>query len=83
MNIIAVDDEHLALKSFERAINKAVPDCVLSCFDAPSKAIIYARDHRLDVAFLDMEMGGMNGLQLAKKLKEIYDKTNIDRKSVV
>ena len=77
MNIIAVDDEQLALKSAETAIKKALPDCALSCFTAPSKAILYAREHRVDVAFLDIQMGGMNGLQLAKCLKEIYAKTNI------
>jgi len=32
---------------------------------------------KLDLAFLDIEMGGMNGLQLAKCLKEIYGKLNI------
>ena len=77
MNIIAVDDEHLALKNMERAVRAAIPDCVLSCFGEPSKAILYAKEHRVDVAFLDIEMGGMNGLQLAKHLKDIYGKTNI------
>jgi len=77
MEIIAVDDEHLALKSTERAVKEAIPDCSLSCFTAPSKAILYAKEHRLDAAFLDIEMGGMSGLQLAKHLKEIYGETNI------
>ena len=77
MNVIAVDDEHLALKSVERAVKAAMPDCFLSCFGAPGKAILYASENRVDAAFLDIEMGSMSGLQLAKRLKEIYGKTNI------
>ena len=77
MEIIAVDDEYLALKSTERAIKEAIADCSLACFTTPSKALLYAKEHQLDAAFLDIEMGGMSGLQLAKYLKEIYGKTNI------
>jgi len=77
MNVIAADDEHLALISIEGVIKKAIPDCTLSCFDTPSKVLAYAKENRIDVAFLDIEMGGMNGLQLAKRLKDIYGRTNI------
>ena len=77
MNIIAVDDEHLALVGIEYSIKSVVPDCNLACFNIPGKAISYARNNRIDIAFLDIEMGGMNGLQLAKNLKDIYNKTNV------
>ena len=77
MNCIAVDDEILALKGMERVIKKALPDSSLSCFDAPEDALAYAKENRVDVAFLDVEMGGMNGLELAKALKDIDGKTNI------
>jgi len=77
MEIIAADDENLALKGLEKAIKAAIPDCVLSCFTAPRGALLYAKEHRVDVAFLDIDMPGMSGLQLAKHLKEIYSQTNI------
>jgi len=77
MNIIAADDEHLALKSIENAIMAAIPNCSLSCFDTPSKVVTFAETNRVDVAFLDIEMGGMNGLQMAEHLKGINKKTNI------
>jgi len=77
MVAIAVDDEHLALVSIEHSIKKALPDVVLTCFDSPGKAVGYAESNRVDLAFLDIEMVGMNGLHLAKRLKEIYPKTNI------
>jgi len=77
MNVIVVDDEHLALVSIEYSIKKALPDALLTCFDTPGKAINYATHSKVDLAFLDIEMVGMNGLQLAKSLKEINPKTNI------
>jgi two-component SAPR family response regulator len=50
---------------------------MLSCFDTSTEAIEHAKTVQIDAAFLDINMGGMNGLQLAKRLKDIYGKTNI------
>jgi len=77
MHIIAVDDERMALKNAERAITTALPDCDLYCFDRPSIAVAHAAKKQVDVAFLDIEMCDMDGLQLAKWLKEINPATNI------
>lgn len=77
MNIIAVDDERLALRALAESIHEAMPDSTLTCFTAPSKALAYAEKTLVDVAFLDIKMGGMNGLVLAKKLKELHGQMNI------
>jgi two-component SAPR family response regulator len=78
MNIIAADDEKHALHSISEVIRNALPDCVLECFNRPDTALEYAAaGNRVDVAFLDIEMGGMNGLELAKRLKDVNGKTNI------
>lgn len=77
MNMIAVDDERLALRALEEVVHEIYPDGALSSFTAPTRALEYAQTHQVDVAFLDVEMGGMTGLELAEKLTDIYDKTNI------
>lgn len=77
MNIIAVDDKRPVLLQVEGAIREAVPDCILAGFVSSKKALAYARETRVDVAFLDIDMAEMNGLILARHLKEIYGKTNI------
>ena len=77
MNLIAVDDERLALSDIEKAIRTAVPDALLNCFAIAGEALEYARHTKVDVAFLDIEMMDMTGLELALKLKEINCKTNI------
>lgn len=77
MNIIAVDDERPALRMLEKSIKQAEPDCSLSCFSKASNALDYAKKNRVDVAFLDISMADVNGITLAKGLKDIYGKTNI------
>lgn len=77
MNIIAVDDESDALWCIEDAIRKGVPDCNLITFMHPFEALQYAKSNIVTVAFLDIEMRGMTGLDLALRLKELDSKTNI------
>ncbi len=77
MNIIAVDDEQFALKGIVDAIRDVCPNAQVEGFNSPIKALEYADENRIDIAFLDIEMGGINGLTLAKRLKEHYCQTNI------
>ena len=87
MNIIAVDDEKIALRDLEYTIRKAceqlaneqadISQAVLTCFNMADEAIPFARENDVHIAFLDINMGGMNGIELAENLKKINDKTNI------
>lgn len=77
MNIIAVDDERLALRALEEVVLALYPDCTLACFTSPSKALAHAAGQQVDVALLDIEMGGMTGLALAERLMALYRHTNI------
>lgn len=77
MNIIALDDEELALLALKVAICEALPDEVPICFDNAEDALQYAEKVPIDVAFLDIHMNGMNGAMLARKLIDIHKTTNI------
>lgn len=77
MNYIAVDDEPFALEDIEEALREAAPDAVLHSFTAPSKALEYAKGALMDAAFLDIELGSMSGLVLAKKLKDLQPEVHI------
>lgn len=77
MNIIAVDDERDALEALKQAILSSASDVNVSCFSTAVEAIRYAQSHRVDVAFLDIQLREMDGLMLAKILKEIYAETNV------
>lgn len=77
MNILAADDERMALESLIAAIEVAAPEASVQGFRKSGEALEYARENHCDVAFLDIEMRGMNGLELAKNLKEIQPDINV------
>ena len=77
MNIIAVDDEKLALDVLVSTINEVVSDAEIFGFRQPLEAISFAEKEKCDIAFLDIKMRGMTGLELAKRLKDINAKINI------
>ena len=77
MNVIAVDDERLVLREVEQELRSAIPDANIQTFLTAEGALDYARETIIDVAFLDIEIGTMTGLELAQKLKEFLPKINI------
>lgn len=70
MRFIAVDDEQLALKDLTETLLEVDPHSFIQGFTSPIQALAYAEAYPVDVAFLDIEMAEMNGLALAKVLKE-------------
>jgi len=71
MKTIIVDDEAIMLRKFKR-ISESIQDIELvGTFEDGVSAIQYMGDHPVDLAFLDIEMPVMNGIELAKKLREI------------
>lgn len=77
MNYIAVDDEPFALEDLEEAVAEAAPGCSLCCFTDPGKALEQAKAAPVDAAFLDIELGSVNGLVLAKQLKDLRPDAHI------
>ena len=70
MNIIYVDDEMPALENFRLTTEGLKEIESLKLFSTGDEALDWAAHNRVDVAFLDMEMPGIHGLDLAKKLKQ-------------
>lgn len=77
LNIIALDDEKLAMEGMCNTIRKVCPDATVNGFVLVEPAIAYAKDNQVDVAFLDIEMYDTNGIEVAKQLKEIHPDINI------
>lgn len=77
MRILAVDDERHALENLEQAVLEVMPEASLCCCASVEEGLAYARIVSVDVAFLDIEMPGINGLELAQQLKQINGETNI------
>lgn len=77
MNILCVDDERIALDALASAVGEGLPGAGVYAFRSGAEALECAAATPMDVAFLDIEMRGMSGLELAKRLKELHAQTNI------
>lgn len=77
MRIIAVDDEKIALEHIVEVLQEVCPDAEIKGFRRTEEVRSYVRENPADIAFLDIEMRGENGIELAKKLKSILPRINI------
>lgn len=77
MQVIYVDDEFPALSKFE-SLGKDISEIKsVSLFSNGPEAVEYVKNHMVDVAFLDMELSMMNGIQLAKEIKRVNENIHI------
>lgn len=77
MRILLIDDEELILESHRRKLVKALPEAEIIATSDFQEALDEAEKKPFHVAFLDVEMPGMTGVQLAEQLREMEPKTNI------
>lgn len=76
-NVILVDDRKLVLKGGLPILEEALPNANVMGFIDGDEAIEYAKSNRVVLAFLDIELRGMNGLELCRRLLEINAHTNV------
>lgn len=77
MKILLVDDEELQLLRLENVCKKLLPNEEFLKYTNPKKAFDDNINEKIDIAFLDIEMPIMTGVQLAKKFKKVNPLINI------
>lgn len=77
MNAIVVDDEQLALEEFQAMLSTSKRIERYDGFTTAKQALVFLQDHQVSIAFLDIELHGMNGLMLATRIKEIQPSCRI------
>lgn len=75
--IIMVDDNTVILNGGLSIIEKVIPSASVTGFTKPSEAVEYAKANRIALAFLDIEMGSVSGLDVCRELLEINPHTNV------
>ena len=70
MKVLIVDDEKLALSRLKRILNEEGVSNIVAC-NNPIDAIKEATKSKFDVAFLDISMPTMSGLELANTILEM------------
>ena len=71
MIALAVDDERPMLNALTKAVKASSDITETAEFGTCSKALEWAMENTVDIAFLDISMRGMGGMVLAEKLLEI------------
>jgi transcriptional regulator with XRE-family HTH domain len=77
LNVIVLDDRKISLRGSIPVISEVLSNANVLGFISPSEAIDFAKKNKVLIAFLDIEMGTTNGLDLSKKFLEINPQTNI------
>ena len=67
---IIVDDEPLAVKLLESFVAKTPQLQLLASFTDSVEALSFLRDHSVQLAFMDIQMPDMNGMELSHMLPE-------------
>lgn len=77
MSVVLVDDEPSSLKNMER-IFKELPGVLISgMYTASEKALAAIAENKPDAVFVDIEMPGKDGLELATELADKYPKIKV------
>ena len=75
--VIVVDDEKLILQGEMKVLQEVLSDMNIVGFDKASEAINYSRLNNIFLAFLDIEMGHTNGLDVCRELLSANPRTNV------
>lgn len=77
MKIICVDDEKPVLDNFQLKTKGMLEVDGLEVFDNSYAALEWAKSNQIDVAFLDIEMPQLDGIELARRLKQIDENIRV------
>ena len=80
MKIIVADDESLQLSRLQRSVAEAVPAAETVAFSDSTELLNWIEgggSKDADIAFLDIEMGAVSGIRIAKRLQSVNPKINI------
>lgn len=72
-----IDDEPIALDVLEVMLSSLEGIQIVGTYTEPAKAIQNMKNLNVDVVFLDMEMGEMNGLQVAEIMMELQENLEV------
>ena len=77
MNIIILDNHKLIITEIRRQVLSVLPIAECVCFTKQREAIEYVKKKRVDVALLDVDMPGLNGIEDAELVSKIIPRLYI------
>lgn len=77
MKIVCVDDHPVILKGLSKSIRQLLPDASVNTFGCAEDAFGFAKENGCDILISEIELCGLNGITLAKKVKKLNPQVNI------
>ena len=77
LKVICVDDEKPMLQHLVSLCEKTAGIGEIHSFNRAKKALDWMKDHPCDLALLDIRMPDMDGITMAKRIRELYPETEI------
>jgi two-component system LytT family response regulator len=71
IRVIVVDDELPSLRKLERQLATVGLACTAASFTEPAEALAYLKENEADAVFMDIEMPGMDGIELATRMLDL------------
>ena len=77
MQTITVDDERFARTALIRLLTKIDPEGIHEGVQNADELLAYVKEHDVEIAFVDVDMYGMDGITLTKELAVIKPDLNV------
>jgi DNA-binding NarL/FixJ family response regulator len=77
MTVVCVDDHPIMLSGLMNSVQQLLPDASIGAFGSADEALGFAQENGCDVLISEIELSGVDGLTLAKRLKTLNPKVNI------
>ena len=76
-NVIMVDDNKIILSGGLPILQEVMPNASVTAFTKPKDAIEFVKANRVVLAFLDIEMGTVSGLDVCREMLKINPRLNV------
>jgi YesN/AraC family two-component response regulator len=77
MTIVCVDDHSVILKGIKQCVEQILPNARIAAFTNADDALGFAQEKGCDVLISEIELCGVDGLTLAKRVKHVNPRVNI------
>ena len=77
MTIVCVDDHSVMLNGAKKSVEQILPDASIVAFTDADEALAFVKENGCDILITEIELFGMDGLTLAKRVKKLNSNVNI------
>ncbi|WP_312363460.1 response regulator transcription factor, partial [Sphingobacterium sp.] len=77
ISVIIVDDHPLVLNGFEFILKNSADIVLLGTFTSSADALAFLQTQPVDIALVDINMPGMNGIDTTSIIKKDYPNTHV------